>query len=152
MCRWWASRTIREETRASTLMNLAISKASSSGGVRRGMRTDLPHFRSMTEFRQRLEEERGPGRVRPGSPERKSACTSTHAWSRPCSGRPSKPPRRDSWVEIPDHLVEAKESETRVQQRSRPRYGGQVRAGAASGGLHRRRAAGRSGEVAVERG
>jgi DNA helicase-2/ATP-dependent DNA helicase PcrA len=76
----------------------------------------------------------------------------THAWSRTLFGQTSYNPPSRFLGEIPEHLVEAKESETRVQQRSRPRYGGQERGGAAGGGYTVVGLPGRSGEVAVERG
>src|SRR5256885_13691314 len=80
----------------------------------------FPHFRSMTDQAE-LEEERRLAYV--GITRAQERLYLTHAWSRTLFGQTSYNPPSRFLGEIPDHLVEAKESETRVQQRPRSRYG-----------------------------
>jgi DNA helicase II / ATP-dependent DNA helicase PcrA len=140
-----------EEDSSVTLMTLHIAKGLEFPvvfvvGMEDGI---FPHFRSMTDQAE-LEEERRLAYV--GITRAQERLYLTHAWSRTLFGQTSYNPPSRFLGEIPEHLVEAKESETRLQQRSRPRYGGQERGGAASGGYTVVGLPGRSGEVAVERG
>ena len=141
-----------EQQTAVTLMTLHSAKglefpAVFITGLEDGV---FPHARSLGDPDQ-LEEERrlcyvGITRAR----ERLYLC---HAWSRTLFGQTSYNPPSRFLGEIPEHLVEAKESETRLQQRSRSRYGrAQERDGGKSGGYTVVGLPGRSGEVAVDRG
>jgi DNA helicase-2/ATP-dependent DNA helicase PcrA len=110
----------------------------------------FPHFRSMTDQAE-LEEERRLAYV--GITRAQERLYLTHAWSRTLFGQTSYNPPSRFLGEIPEHLVAAKESETRVQQRSRPRYGGpQERNGGKRAGYTVVGLPGQSGEVAVEPG
>ena len=140
-----------EEDSTVTLMTLHIAKGLEFPvvfvvGMEDGI---FPHFRSMTDQAE-LEEERRLAYV--GITRAQERLYLTHAWSRTLFGQTSYNPPSRFLGEIPVHLVEAKESETRVQQRSRPRYGEQERGGGANGGYTVVGLPGRSGEVAVERG
>src|SRR2546422_10116374 len=96
----------------------------------------FPHYRSMTD-RSELEEERRLAYV--GITRAQQRLYLTHAWSRTLFGQTSYNPPSRFLGEIPENLVEAKESETRVQQRSRSRYGRAQGNGGENGGGNRAR-------------
>jgi DNA helicase-2/ATP-dependent DNA helicase PcrA len=140
-----------EEDSSVTLMTLHIAKGLEFPvvfivGMEDGI---FPHFRSMTDQAE-LEEERRLAYV--GITRAQERLYLTHAWSRTLFGQTSYNPPSRFLGEIPEHLVEAKESETRVQQRSRSRYGRAQGNGGKSGGYTVVGLPGRSGEVAVDRG
>src|SRR5205085_3807437 len=114
--------TYEEEDSSVTLMTLHIAKGLEFPvvfvvGMEDGI---FPHFRSMTDQAE-LEEERRLAYV--GITRAQERLYLTHAWSRTLFGQTSYNPPSRFLGEIPEHLVEAKESETRLQQRSRSRYG-----------------------------
>ena len=140
-----------EEDSSVTLMTLHIAKGLEFPvvfvvGMEDGI---FPHFRSMTDQAE-LEEERRLAYV--GITRAQERLYLTHAWSRTLFGQTSYNPPSRFLGEITEHLVEAKESETRVQQRSRSRYGRAQVDGGKSGGYTVVGLPGRSGEVAVDRG
>jgi DNA helicase-2/ATP-dependent DNA helicase PcrA len=141
-----------EEDSTVTLMTLHIAKGLEFPvvfvvGMEDGI---FPHFRSMTD-QSELEEERRLAYV--GITRAQQRLYLTHAWSRTLFGQTSYNPPSRFLGEIPEHLIEVKESETRIQQRSRPRYGKQPeRNGGTSSGYTVVGLPGKSGEVEVERG
>ncbi len=142
-----------EEDSTVTLMTLHIAKGLEFPvvfivGMEDGV---FPHFRSMTD-QSELEEERRLAYV--GITRAQQRLYLTHAWSRTLFGQTSYNPPSRFLGEVPEHLVEVKESETRIQQRSRPRYGQQERAngGESTAGYTVVGLPGRTGEVSVERG
>jgi DNA helicase II / ATP-dependent DNA helicase PcrA len=143
-----------EEDSTVTLMTLHIAKGLEFPvvfivGMEDGV---FPHFRSMTD-QSELEEERRLAYV--GITRAQQRLYLTHAWSRTLFGQTSYNPPSRFLGEIPEHLVEVKESETRIQQRSRPRYGRQqerANGGERNGGYTVVGLPGKTGEVSVERG
>jgi DNA helicase-2/ATP-dependent DNA helicase PcrA len=138
-----------EEDSTVTLMTLHIAKGLEFPivfvvGMEDGV---FPHFRSMTDQHE-LEEERRLAYV--GITRAQQRLYLTHAWGRTLYGQTSYNPPSRFLGEIPEHLVQARESETRLQTPSR--YGrGRERGGGERGytviGLP-----GQTGEVSVERG
>jgi DNA helicase-2/ATP-dependent DNA helicase PcrA len=80
-----------------------------------------PHFRSMTDTHE-LEEERRLAYV--GITRAQQRLYLTHAWSRTLYGQTNYNPPSRFLGEIPEALLDAKESETRVQRASARRSGG----------------------------
>jgi DNA helicase-2/ATP-dependent DNA helicase PcrA len=111
----------------------------------------FPHFRSMTDQAE-LEEERRLAYV--GITRAQERLYLTHAWSRTLFGQTSYNPPSRFLGEVPEHLLDVKESETRIQQRSRPRYGRQETRGNGTndGGYTVVGLPGKTGEVTVEKG
>jgi DNA helicase-2/ATP-dependent DNA helicase PcrA len=144
--------TYEEEDSTVTLMTLHIAKGLEFPvvfvvGMEDGI---FPHFRSMTD-QSELEEERRLAYV--GITRAQGRLYLTHAWSRTLFGQTSYNPPSRFLGEIPEHLIEVKESETRIHQRSRPRYGKQPDPnGGKSSGYTVVGLPGTSGEVEVERG
>jgi ATP-dependent DNA helicase UvrD/PcrA len=142
-----------EEDSTVTLMTLHIAKGLEFPvvfivGMEDGV---FPHFRSMTDQAE-LEEERRLAYV--GITRAQERLYLTHAWSRTLFGQTSYNPPSRFLGEIPEQLLEVQESETRIQQRSRPRYGRQPerRNGGGNGGYSVVGLPGKTGEVTVERG
>src|SRR5439155_501205 len=113
-----------EEDSSVTLMTLHIAKGLEFPvvfvvGMEDGI---FPHFRSMTDQAE-LEEERRLAYV--GITRAQERLYLTHAWSRTLFGQTSYNPPSRFLGYIPEHMLEVKESEARIQQRSRPRYGRQ---------------------------
>ena len=103
----------------------------------------FPHFRSMTDTHE-LEEERRLAYV--GITRAQQRLYLTHAWSRTLYGQTNYNPPSRFLGEIPEALLDAKESETRVQRASARRGGG------GSGGYSVVGLPGRSDAVQVEPG
>src|SRR5262249_18131504 len=142
-----------EEDSTVTLMTLHIAKGLEFPvvfivGMEDGV---FPHFRSMTD-QSELEEERRLAYV--GITRAQERLYLTAAWSRTLFGQTSYNPPSRFLGEIPERLLEVKESETRIQQRSRPRYGRTPERsnGGTNGGYTVVGLPGKSGEVTVERG
>jgi len=120
-----------EEESTVTLMTLHIAKGLEFPivfivGMEDGI---FPHFRSMTDTHE-LEEERRLAYV--GITRAQRRLYLTHAWSRTLFGQTNFNPPSRFLGEIPAALVDARESETRVQRTSR--YGGGARTGGGGGG------------------
>jgi DNA helicase II / ATP-dependent DNA helicase PcrA len=137
-----------EEDSTVTLMTLHIAKGLEFPivfvvGMEDGV---FPHFRSMTDQHE-LEEERRLAYV--GITRAQQRLYLTHAWGRTLYGQTSYNPPSRFIGEIPEHLLQVRESETRLQTPSR--YGRGRSTGGDTGytviGLP-----GRTGEVTVERG
>src|SRR4029453_2355822 len=145
--------TYEEEDSSVTLMTLHIAKGLEFPivfivGMEDGV---FPHFRSMTDQAE-LEEE---GRLADvGITRARERLSQTHAASRTLFGQTSYNPPSRFLGEIPEQMLEVKESETRIQQRSRPRYGRQPERGNSgrNGGYTVVGLPGKSGEVSVEKG
>jgi DNA helicase-2/ATP-dependent DNA helicase PcrA len=139
-----------EEESTVTLMTLHIAKGLEFPivfivGMEDGV---FPHFRSMTDTHE-LEEERRLAYV--GITRAQQRLYLTHAWSRTLFGQTNFNPPSRFLGEIPETLVDARESETRVQRSSR--YGGGARTGGGGGaGYSVVGLPGRGGEVQVEPG
>jgi len=141
-----------EEDSTVTLMTLHIAKGLEFPvvfvvGMEDGI---FPHFRSMTDQHE-LEEERRLAYV--GITRARQRLYLTHAWSRTLFGQTSFNPPSRFLGELPEHLLEVRESELRRQTPSR--YGrGSPAAGAGSGGRGYSVVGlpGREGEVAVTPG
>ncbi len=142
-----------EEDSSVTLMTLHIAKGLEFPvvfivGMEDGV---FPHFRSMTDTHE-LEEERRLAYV--GITRAQQRLYLTHAWSRTLFGQSSFNPPSRFLGEIPEQLVELRESET---SRSMPaRSGSRARErqlrGARGGGYSVVGLPGKTGEVQVERG
>jgi DNA helicase-2/ATP-dependent DNA helicase PcrA len=137
-----------EEDSTVTLMTLHIAKGLEFPvvfvvGMEDGI---FPHFRSMTDQGE-LEEERRLAYV--GITRAQQRLYLTHAWSRTLFGQTSYNPPSRFLGEIPKHLLDVQESETRVERTSR--YGPR-RQGGGGGGYSVVGLPGQSGEVQVERG
>jgi len=137
-----------EEDSSVTLMTLHIAKGLEFPvvfvvGMEDGI---FPHFRSMTDTNE-LEEERRLAYV--GITRAQQRLYLTHAWSRTLFGQTNYNPPSRFLGEIPEALVSARESETRVQRTSRYARTGSPGGNGGSGysvvGLP-----GKSGEVAVQ--
>ena len=107
-----------EEDSSVTLMTLHIAKGLEFPvvfvvGMEDGI---FPHFRSMTDTNE-LEEERRLAYV--GITRAQQRLYLTHAWSRTLFGQTNYNPPSRFLGEIPEALVSARESETRVQRTSR---------------------------------
>jgi DNA helicase-2/ATP-dependent DNA helicase PcrA len=119
----------------------------------------FPHFRSMTD-QAALEEERRLAYV--GITRARERLYLTHAWSRTLYGQTQYNPPSRFIGELPEHLLDRRESEGDRRSRAGRGHGGQAYGTQGSGGgLGRGRATGgytviglpgREGEVAVERG
>jgi ATP-dependent DNA helicase UvrD/PcrA len=138
-----------EEDSTVTLMTLHIAKGLEFPivfvvGMEDGV---FPHFRSMTDQHE-LEEERRLAYV--GITRAQQRLYLTHAWGRTLYGQTSYNPPSRFIGEIPEHLLQVRESDTRLQTPSRygrGRSGGGRDAGYTVIGLP-----GHPGEVTVERG
>jgi DNA helicase II / ATP-dependent DNA helicase PcrA len=141
-----------EEESAVTLMTLHIAKGLEFPVVMIvGMEDGIfPHFRSMTDTHE-LEEERRLAYV--GVTRAQQRLYLTHAWGRTIFGQTQFNPPSRFLGEIPEHLMDIKESETsrRIPARSGSRRAERLRAGTGGGytvvGLP-----GKNGAVEVERG
>jgi DNA helicase II / ATP-dependent DNA helicase PcrA len=138
-----------EEDSTVTLMTLHIAKGLEFPivfvvGMEDGV---FPHFRSMTDQHE-LEEERRLAYV--GITRAQQRLYLTHAWGRTLYGQTSYNPPSRFLGEIPEHLVQARESETRLQTPSR--YGRGRDRGGGEGGYTVIGLPGQTGEVSVERG
>jgi DNA helicase II / ATP-dependent DNA helicase PcrA len=139
-----------EEDSTVTLMTLHIAKGLEFPivfvvGMEDGV---FPHFRSMTDQHE-LEEERRLAYV--GITRAQQRLYLTHAWGRTLYGQTSYNPPSRFIGEIPGHLVQVRESETRLQTPSR--YGrGRAGGGGGGGDYTVIGLPGQSGEVTVERG
>src|SRR5207342_310159 len=134
-----------EEDSTVTLMTLHIAKGLEFPvvfvvGMEDGI---FPHFRSMTDQGE-LEEERRLAYV--GITRAQQRLYLTHAWSRTLYGQTNYNPPSRFLGEIPEALLDAKESETRVQRSAARRGGG------GSGGYSVVGLPGRSDAVQVEPG
>jgi DNA helicase-2/ATP-dependent DNA helicase PcrA len=134
-----------EDESTVTLMTLHIAKGLEFPvvfvvGMEDGV---FPHFRSMTDTHE-LEEERRLAYV--GITRAQQRLYLTHAWSRTLYGQTNYNPPSRFLGEIPEALLDAKESETRVQRASARRRGG------GSGGYSVVGLPGRSDAVQVEPG
>ena len=134
-----------EDESTVTLMTLHIAKGLEFPvvfvvGMEDGV---FPHFRSMTDTHE-LEEERRLAYV--GITRAQQRLYLTHAWSRTLYGQTNYNPPSRFLGEIPEALLDAKESETRVQRASARRSGG------GSGGYSVVGLPGRSDAVQVEPG
>jgi DNA helicase-2/ATP-dependent DNA helicase PcrA len=112
-----------EDESTVTLMTLHIAKGLEFPvvfvvGMEDGV---FPHFRSMTDTHE-LEEERRLAYV--GITRAQQRLYLTHAWSRTLYGQTNYNPPSRFLGEIPEALLDAKESETRVQRASARRGGG----------------------------
>ncbi len=139
-----------EEDSTVTLMTLHIAKGLEFPVVFIvGMEDGLfPHFRSITD-EHGLEEERRLAYV--GITRAQKRLYLTHAWSRMLFGRTDYNPVSRFLTDVPDGLVEKRESEIRRQAPTRSRY--TAGAGAAQGGGYTVVGLpGHGGEVQVERG
>ncbi|HTG47729.1 MAG TPA: DNA helicase PcrA [Actinomycetota bacterium] len=142
-----------EDDAAVTLMTLHIAKGLEFPvvfvvGMEDGI---FPHFRSITDP-DGLEEERRLAYV--GITRARQRLYLTHAWSRSLFGQTNFNPPSRFLGEIPGHLLNVQESETRIERGSR--YGAQRRRergdGAGGGGGYTVIGLpGRSGEVQVDR-
>ena len=139
-----------EEDSTVTLMTLHIAKGLEFPvvfivGMEDGV---FPHFRSMTDPHE-LEEERRLAYV--GITRAQRRLYLTHAWSRTLYGQTNYNPPSRFLAEIPEQLLEAKESETRAR-RAPSRYGAQDRGARADGGYSVVGLPGGGGEVRVQPG
>ncbi len=112
-----------EDESTVTLMTLHIAKGLEFPvvfvvGMEDGV---FPHFRSMTDTHE-LEEERRLAYV--GITRAQQRLYLTHAWSRTLYGQTNYNPPSRFLGEIPEALLDAKESETRVQRAAARRGGG----------------------------
>jgi DNA helicase-2/ATP-dependent DNA helicase PcrA len=150
-----------EEDSTVTLMTLHIAKGLEFPvvfivGMEDGV---FPHFRSMTDTHE-LEEERRLAYV--GITRAQQRLYLTHAWSRTLFGQTSFNPPSRFLGEIPEALLEVRESETRRSTPSRTGYGSGGRrrpdgtggggGGGGGGGYTVIGLPGQSGPVQVERG
>jgi DNA helicase-2/ATP-dependent DNA helicase PcrA len=151
-----------EDASSVTLMTLHIAKGLEFPivfivGMEDGI---FPHFRSMTD-QAALEEERRLAYV--GITRARERLYLTHAWSRTLYGQTQYNPPSRFIGEIPEHLLDQRESEGDRRSRAGRGVGGQAYGtqGYGGGRLERGRATGgytviglpgRDGEVAVERG
>ena len=138
-----------EEDSSVTLMTLHIAKGLEFPvvfivGMEDGV---FPHFRSMTDTHE-LEEERRLAYV--GITRAQQRLYLTHAWSRTLFGQTNYNPPSRFLGEIPGVLIDARESETRLQRVGARR--GSERAGGAGGGYSVVGLPGRNDEVQVVRG
>ncbi|HJX07514.1 MAG TPA: DNA helicase PcrA [Actinomycetota bacterium] len=136
-----------QEESSVTLMTLHIAKGLEFPvvfivGMEDGI---FPHFRSMTDTNE-LEEERRLAYV--GITRARQRLYLTHAWSRTLFGQTNYNPPSRFLGEIPEALVRARESETRVQRTSR--YARTGRPGGNGSGYTVVGLPGRGGEVAVQ--
>jgi DNA helicase-2/ATP-dependent DNA helicase PcrA len=137
-----------EDDSSVTLMTLHIAKGLEFPvvfivGMEDGI---FPHFRSMTDTNE-LEEERRLAYV--GITRAQQRLYLTHAWSRTLFGQTNYNPPSRFLSEIPEVLVDARESETRAQRASR--FGRRQQGGGATGGYSVIGLPGKSDEVRVTR-
>jgi DNA helicase-2/ATP-dependent DNA helicase PcrA len=140
-----------EDDSTVTLMTLHIAKGLEFPvvfivGMEDGI---FPHFRSMTDQHE-LEEERRLAYV--GITRAQERLYLTHAWSRTLFGQTSFNPPSRFLGELPQHLMEARESETRRQTPSRFGSSGRERGAGSGGGYSVVGLPGRDREVQVTRG
>ena len=139
-----------EEDSSVTLMTLHIAKGLEFPvvfivGMEDGV---FPHFRSMTDTHE-LEEERRLAYV--GITRAQQRLYLTHAWSRTLFGQTNYNPPSRFLGEIPEALLDARESETRVRRPQRYQ-GAPQRGGGGGGGYSVVGLPGRGEEVRVEPG
>jgi DNA helicase-2/ATP-dependent DNA helicase PcrA len=120
-----------EEDSAVTLMTLHIAKGLEFPvvfmvGLEDGV---FPHYRSMTDSAE-LEEERRLAYV--GITRARERLYLTHAWSRTLFGQTQYNPPSRFLAEVPEHLLDIRESESRGRRRGRG-AGAAIRAGAERG-------------------
>jgi DNA helicase II / ATP-dependent DNA helicase PcrA len=137
-----------EDDSSVTLMTLHIAKGLEFPvvfivGMEDGI---FPHFRSMTDTNE-LEEERRLAYV--GITRAQQRLYLTHAWSRTLFGQTNYNPPSRFLSEIPEVLVDARESKARAQRASR--FGRRQQGGGATGGYSVIGLPGKSDEVRVTR-
>jgi ATP-dependent DNA helicase UvrD/PcrA len=142
-----------EDESAVTLMTLHIAKGLEFPVVMIvGMEDGIfPHFRSMTDAHE-LEEERRLAYV--GVTRAQQRLYLTHAWGRTIFGQTQFNPPSRFLGEIPEHLVDIKESETsrRIPARSGSRRAERARSGGGGTGYTVIGLPGKTGAVEVDRG